>query len=170
MPEAFVFEPEEALATLARHKVEFVVIGGYATVIHGSSHFTTDADVCADASPENLVKLAAALRAMDARIRSDAVPEGLDFACDETFLARMQMVNLITKHGAFDVSFKPAAFPGGYTELVRNAVEVQILGETVKVASLADIIRSKEAAGRPKDRAVLPQLYALQDEIEPQGS
>jgi hypothetical protein len=33
------------------------------------------------------------------------------------------------------------------------------------VASLPDIIRSKEVADRPKDRATLPILYALQDEI-----
>lgn len=170
MPDDFVFEPEQALATLARHHVDFVVIGGYATVIHGSSHFTTDADVCPDAAPDNLVKLAAALRDMDARILTAAEPGGLDFACDEHFLARMAMVNLVTKYGAFDVSFRPGAFPGGYRDLIREAVTVRVLGADVKVASLADVIRSKEAADRPKDRAVLPQLYALQDELEAKES
>lgn len=170
MPEDFVFEPERALAALARHEVDFVVIGGYATVIHGSSHFTTDADVTPDDAPENRVKLAAALREMDARIRTSTEPAGLEFACDEHFLARMARVNLVTRYGAFDVSFRPAAFPGGYRDLVRNAVNVTILGEDVKVASLEDIIRSKESADRPKDRAVLPQLYALQDELEASGS
>jgi len=168
LPEHFVFEPEQALATLARHDVDFVVIGGYATVLHGSSHFTTDADVCADKQPDNLVKLAGALREMHARIRTDAVPEGVEFACDAAFLERMAMVNLITKHGAFDISFQPTAFPAGYVELAERAVEVEILGERVKVASLHDIISSKAAADRPKDRAVLPQLYALEDEIEQQ--
>jgi hypothetical protein len=33
------------------------------------------------------------------------------------------------------------------------------------VAALADVIRSKEAANRPKDQATLPILYALQEEI-----
>lgn len=166
MPDEFLFEPEQVLATLARHGVEFVVIGGYATVIHGSSHFTTDVDVCADKATTNLVKLAAALREMDARIRSDAVPEGLEFACDEHFLGRMKMVNLLTKHGAFDISFEPAAFESGYDALAEHAIRVEILDEPVQVAALADIIRSKETADRPKDRAVLPQLRALQDEIE----
>ncbi len=160
-----VFAPEEALATLARHGVDFIVIGGYATVLHGSSHFTTDADVTPRADPDNLRRLAGALREMDARIRTVSEPEGLAFACDEHFLGQMAMVYLITRFGAFDLSFHPSAFPDGYEDLLPNAVDVTILGERVRVASLGDIIRSKEAANRPKDHGALPHLYALQDEL-----
>lgn len=165
VPDEAVFAPEEALATLARYEVEFIVIGGYATVLHGSSHFTTDADVTPRADPDNLRRLADALREMNARIRSVSEPDGLEFTCDEHFLKRMATVNLITRFGAFDLSFHPSAFPDGYEDLLPNAVEVSILGERVRVAGLGDIIRSKEAADRPKDRGALPHLYALQDEL-----
>ena len=38
---------------------------------------------------------------------------------------------------------------------------MELRGEVVAVASLADIVRSKEVAGRPKDLAALPTLRAL---------
>jgi hypothetical protein len=164
MPDPLEFSPEDMLRVLARHHVRYVLIGGYAAVLHGSAAFTTDADICPARTPDNLVRLAAAIREMDGRIRTSAEPEGLDVALDEHFLAQMAMVNLITRYGAFDVSFTPAALDD-YDLLEANADEYEIAGVRVKVASLRDIIRSKETANRPKDVRVLPHLRALQDEI-----
>ena len=157
-------QPEELLATLARHGVEYVLIGGLAANLHGSSALTNDADICPDSNPANLERLATALRAMDARIRTDAEPQGLPFACDAEFFGRVRLVNLTTRYGDFDVAFEPAASEG-YDDLVTRAVTFDVDGVAVRTASLADIIRSKEAANRPKDHATLPILYALQDEI-----
>jgi hypothetical protein len=157
-------QPEEMFRALAAQRVDYVLIGGLAAVLHGSSALTNDADICPERSLENLERLSAALRDMRARIRTDAEPDGLAFACDAAFLARMKMVNLTTRFGDFDISFEPAG-SDGYEELVRQAVDFEAGGVTVKVASLADVIRSKETADRPKDRATLPILYALQDEI-----
>jgi hypothetical protein len=65
----------------------------------------------------------------------------------------------------FDLSFTPSG-TGGYADLVDNAITLQLGGEMVNVASLADIVRSKEAAGRVKDLAVLPTLRALLERQE----
>jgi hypothetical protein len=154
----------ELLATLEQHDVDYVIIGGLAAVLHGSPTITGDADICPERSNANLVRLAGALREMHARIRTSAEPDGVEFACDAAFLGRMKMVNLTTDYGDFDLSFEPAGFKG-YEELVDHAASVPIGPVTVLVASLADVIRSKETADRPKDRATLPILYALQDEI-----
>ena len=162
MPEPL--QPQELLETLARHHVAYVLIGGLAATLHGSSALTNDADICPDPSPENCERLAAALREMDARIRTAAEPDGVPLAADEDFLRRMQLVNLTTRFGDFDIAFQPAG-SDGYKDLAQRAMDVAIDGTVVRVASLADIIRSKEAANRPKDRATLPILYALQDEI-----
>jgi hypothetical protein len=86
------------------------------------------------------------------------------FSIDADFLRRVRLVNLTTRFGDFDIAFQPAG-SGGYDDLVRDAVEMDLDGTIVRVASLGDVIRSKEAANRPKDRATLPILYALQDEI-----
>ena len=162
MPEPL--QPQELLETLARHHVEYVLIGGLAATLHGSSALTNDADICPGPSPENRERLAAALRDMDARVRTDTDPDGIPLATDAEFLRRMQLVNLTTRYGDFDIAFQPAG-SDGYADLAERATEVTIDGTRVRVASLADIIRSKEIANRPKDRATLPILYALQDEI-----
>jgi hypothetical protein len=156
--------PIELLATLEAHHVRYVVIGGLAAVLHGSPTVTGDADICPDSSTENLTRLADALRELHARIRVAGELDGFEFAYDAAFLSRMKMVNLTTDFGDFDLSFAPAGF-SGYDELVEHAVEVPIGSTSVNVASLADVIRSKEVANRPKDHATLPMLYALQDEI-----
>lgn len=156
----------DLLGALVEHRVEFVLIGGLAAVLHGSPAMTNDADICPSRSPDNLERLADALRAMHARIRTESEPDGLAFARDAVFLSRIDTaLNLVTDFGYFDLALRPAAFTGGYPELLPHAVEYDLDGLRVKVASLADIIRSKEAANRPKDHATLPVLKALQDEI-----
>ncbi len=160
------FEPELVFRVLNDHGVRYVVIGGYAAVLHGSPTVTADADVCAARDRDNLDRLAAALRETHARIRTEAVPEGVPVALDGELLSRMAMVNLVTDGGAFDLSFTPTAFPEGYQQLAPHAVSYDLDGLIVRVACLDDIITSKRAADRPKDRAMLPILEALRDEIE----
>jgi hypothetical protein len=67
--------------------------------------------------------------------------------------------NLVCPDGEFDVSFHPSGFAGGYAELAVNAHRLRVGEVEVVVADLADVIRSKESAGRPKDLRVLPLLY-----------
>jgi hypothetical protein len=160
-------QPEPLLATLAEHDVRYVLIGGLAAVLHGSSALTNDADICPDRAVDNLERLARALRDIDARVRSDAEPDGLAFSVDAASLARVDLLNLTTKYGDFDFSFRPSGTEG-YADLAARAVTFSIAGHAVPVAALGDIIRSKEAADRPKDRRTLPILYALQDEIAQQ--
>jgi hypothetical protein len=157
-------QPQELFDALARHRVDYVLIGGLAATLHGSSALTNDADICPEPSRENLERLGAALHDLDARIRSAAEPEGVPFSPDADFLRHMNLLNLTTRFGDFDIALQPTG-THGYDDLVERATEVAIDGIIVPVASLADIIRSKEAADRPKDRATLPILYALQDEI-----
>jgi hypothetical protein len=159
-----LFEPSLILATLAEHRVEFVVVGGIAAILHGAPTVTSDADVCPSRDPKNLERLCAALEAMDARIRTVDSPNGHPFACDAALLSRVKMLNLITRFGTFDLTFDPAGFPD-YELLASRATEMSIDGHGVLVAALDDVIRSKELANRPKDHATLPILYALRDEI-----
>jgi hypothetical protein len=155
------FEPAEILATLERHGVRYVVIGGLAAVLHGSPVMTTDADICPARERDNLERLAAVLQELRARIRTPDVPGGLAFACDAPFLSRIETVlNLTTRSGDLDLSFVPSG-TGGFDDLHRHAVTMSLTGRTVTVASLEDVIRSKEAANRPKDQAALPTLRLL---------
>ena len=155
-----VFRPEDVLAALHRHRVHYVLIGGLAATLHGSPVTTQDADICPERSPENLDRLAAALRDLHARIRTEGVEDGLPFACDAKFFQMMAMANLVTDAGDVDVTFEPAG-TGGYADLARNAITIELDGVAIPTASLEDVIRSKTAADRAKDRAALPVLHEV---------
>ena len=73
----------------------------------------------------------------------------------------------MTTAGRVDLSFHPAG-TGGYGDLKQHAVTIEIGDVPVRVASLSDVIRSKEAAGRERDRAALPTLRLLQETIDRQ--
>jgi hypothetical protein len=154
------FQPEEIFRRLGEHEVHYVVIGGVAATLHGSPLRTGDADICPERGLDNLQRLAAALRAMDARIRAEDAPEGLAFGCDARFLAGIELLNLTTRYGDLDISFRPAGTEG-FPDLVRGVVHYDLEGLVVPVADLADVIRSKEAANREKDRMALPVLREL---------
>jgi hypothetical protein len=164
MPEP-EFRPELMLAALAHREVRCVLIGGFAGVIHGSPYVTTDIDVVPDAAKANLERLSRALDDMNARIWTSSEPEGLEFSHNSASLAGMKMLSLVTDHGRLDITFEPSG-TDGYADLARDATHLTILGAEVDVASLADVIRSKEAAGREKDRLVLPTLRRIQEETD----
>lgn len=155
------FDAEPILAVLERHDVEYVIVGGYAARMHGASRPTRDVDVTPSTSRENLDRLAAALGELGARIRTDAVPDGLPFSSSGESLAAQRMLNLQTRYGELDLTIRPAAFEGGYDELVVRSIRRTIGRVQVRIAALEDVIRSKEMAARDKDIRALPELYRL---------
>lgn len=154
------FDPVALFGVLAAHDVEYVVIGGLAATLHGSSHVTFDLDITPKREAGNLTRLAGALEELETRLRVDKEPEGVEFDCSASFLARCEILTLTTHFGDLDISFVPSGTQG-YPDLRRDAIELTIHGHRIVVAALADVVRSKEAAGRDKDRLVLPELRAL---------
>lgn len=159
------FDPERIIEVLARHEVTYVLVGGFAGVIHGSPYLTTDIDVVPETSDANLERLSAALTDLNARVWTGSQPAGVPFDHDPSSLAAVRVWNLVTDHGRLDIVFEPSG-TSGYADLARDAIHVTIMGTGIDVASLADVIRSKEAAGRDKDRLVLPVLRRIRDETE----
>ncbi|HEY8672268.1 MAG TPA: hypothetical protein VIM76_00775 [Candidatus Dormibacteraeota bacterium] len=158
------------VSILNKHGVHYVVIGAFAAIAQRAPiPPTRDIDFTPDASRSNLDNLSAALKELKARIRTDAVAGGLAFDHDGASLADAIVWNLICPDGEFDLSFAPAAFPGGYGDLEPHAHRMSIEGVEMLVADLADIIRSKEAAGRPKDLRALPVLYRHLEQVQTDG-
>jgi hypothetical protein len=156
-----VLRPREMFRVLHVHGVKYIVIGNFGATLHGSPLMTRDLDICPSRDEDNLAVLAAALTEMAARIRAAEAPEGIPFACDAAFLRQMRIVNLTTRFGDLDIAFEPAG-TGGYEDLRPRAVRVEFQdGLVTEIASLKDIIRSKEAANREKDRLALPTLRLL---------
>ncbi len=155
------FDPDALLEVLHRREVRYVLIGGLAAAMRGSATPTFDVDITPAAGSANLARLSGALTDLNARIRVDGIPGGLPFSHDAASLAQMTTLNLVTRFGDLDIVFDPAGI-ASYSQWEADATLVTVLGVPVQVASLDDIIRSKEAAGRDKDRLQLPMLRALQ--------
>jgi hypothetical protein len=154
---ARVFRPGPLLETLAVEDVRYVVIGGTAAVIQGATHVTFGLDICPDRERANLDRLAAALRNVGAQALGMPAEAADGFELDGATLANGSAWKFLTEHGELDVALDPDG-THGYEDLIRSAVDTQAYGLTIKVAALEDVIRSKEAADRPRDRAVLPDL------------
>lgn len=169
LPAAMVspeFDPHRMLSALVEREVRFVLIGGMAAVLHGDVGVTVDIDIVPERSVENLGRLAGALRGLGAGIRAEGEPEGLPFDCSAGFfgnLAPDAVVNMTTAAGDLDVALQPSG-TRGFADLRRSAVEIEVADRLrILVASLEDVIRSKEAAAREKDRMALPRLRRLLD-------
>jgi hypothetical protein len=152
--------PAAIVAALNRHQVRYVIIGAFAAIAQRAPiPATRGIGFTPDASQENLARLSRALTDLGVRIRTEAVPDGLPFSHDAASLAAAEVWNLVCADGEFDISFHPSGFAGGYAQLAVNAHRVRVGEVEVVVADLADVIRSKDSAGRPKDLRVLPLPY-----------
>ena len=154
------FAPGSILGILLEHRVKFVLIGGLAAVAHGSPFPTEDVDITPEAGTANLARLSAALGDLEARIRTEAEDDGVPFSHDADSLATMATLNLTTRYGDLDISLTPSG-TSGFADLIADARESPAFGLTVSIASLADVVRSKQAANRPKDQRVLPVLREI---------
>lgn len=161
------YEYLDALEILAKHRVRFVVIGGIAANLRGSTTLTQDIDVCYARDGDNLGRLAKALKELQARLRG--APSDVPFVLDAKTLAMGDHFTFVTQAGSLDILGHPSGIPRGYEELERAADEMDLGGFSVKVASIDDLIRMKRAAGRPKDLIELEVLGALRDEIDQQA-
>jgi len=151
VPSPAPLDPERLFTTLARHRVAYVLIGALAARLQGFPRMTADADITPSRQPDNLRRLAAALRDLEARIYTENVPEGLPFDCSAAMLERGELWNLVTAAGRLDIAFRPAGTEG-FDDLARGAVRFEVYGGELLASSLRDILRSKEAADRPQDR------------------
>ena len=151
-------DAETIVATLNKFGVKYVVIGAFAAQLQGAPiPRTRDIDVTPATDAANLKRLSDALHELQTRVRTINVPEGLPFEHDGPSLRQARTWNLTSPFGEFDISFVPSGTEG-YDDLARQALIVESHGESVPVADLDDVIRSKEAAGRPKDIMQLPIL------------
>ncbi|MDQ3081563.1 MAG: hypothetical protein M3R07_05045 [Gemmatimonadota bacterium] len=165
MSEVTPLDPERLIRALNAHGVLFVLIGALAARLHGFPRLTADADITPAGDKQNLERLATALRELEARVYTESVPEGLVFDCSAAALGRAAMWNLVTIAGRLDIAFVPSG-TSGYDDLAEGAEQFEAFGVKFLAASLDDIIRSKEAADRPKDRDDVAVLRALKQRLK----
>jgi predicted nucleotidyltransferase len=152
------------LKKLGEAGVEFVVVGGYAGVLYGSSLVTNDVDICTIVSPETVEKLRAALRDLHPIHRM--THQRLSFLDHPAGIETVQNLYLETDAGILDVLSRIDGV-GDFQRLNSSAIEVELAGYKCRVISLPDLIQAKEAIGREKDLLAVKELRAIAAKREP---
>jgi hypothetical protein len=142
------------------------VVGGFAVELWGVAvQPTVDVDITPDRSKENLARLATALNELGATLRYGEETVSIPGGFTGQNIEDMMVLSLSTAAGPLDLTLMPAG-TDGYVDLAHNASEISYQDVVVPTASLADVARSKEAAGRPKDIRTLPAIRAHLERIQ----
>jgi hypothetical protein len=162
-------EPESLLGALAAHRVEYLVVGGFAVAAHGHPRATKDIDICPEPSAANLDRLAAALAELEAEpIGLDEFEGEFDVAPDLEGLKLGGNWVLDTRHGRLDVMQHLKGLGedgGGWAELRPHAETRNFLGHEVLFCSYEDLVRMKTAAGRDQDLVDVRTLKAQRRDL-----
>lgn len=157
------------IAVLAGHGVDYVVIGGVATQVHGHRRTTMDLDLTPDPDPENLRRLGVALAELDARPADGGAGEGEISIGDPERLAIAAIVPpLLTRHGQIHILKEPKG-ARAFDEMRERALVVDLDGTAVAIVSLDDLIRMKRAAGRPGDLDDIATLTEVERQRQGKG-
>jgi hypothetical protein len=146
------------VSVLANAGVEVILIGGLAAQAHGSARITQDTDFLYRRTPDNIERLAAALAPHQPYLRG--APLGLPFHFDPPTIRRGLNFTLTTKLGDIDLLGEVTGI-GTYEAVEPHTIRLPVFGRDLLALDLPTLIRSKRAAGRPKDLEVIAELEAL---------
>jgi hypothetical protein len=151
-----VFDPYALFEALDRERVSYVVVGGFARVVHGSAETTDGLDIVPSLREENLRRLGQALDELGAR-RPDRRP------VDVASLAASEPIEARTRAG--ELRIVPAPWgTRGYDDLrIRSFRENLGRGARPAVASVVDCVRMLEASDRKLDAERLLRLRRLME-------
>jgi predicted nucleotidyltransferase len=149
------------IRVLHKARVDCIVIGGLAATIHGSARLTQDVDVCYSRAGGNLERLVGALKPLKPYPRG--APPGLPFEWSVATVRAGLNFTLTTGAGPLDL-IGDVAGGGTYEALLPHTLVVALFGHDIKCLDLEWLIRTKRAAGRPRDIESIAELEALREE------
>jgi hypothetical protein len=146
------------LERLVEAGVDFVVVGGFAGIVHGCTYVTQDVDICCDFSPANLLALQKAVSKLHPVHRM--TPKRRKLELTEESSKQFKNLYLDTDIGQLDcVSFISGL--GDYQKVRRISELVKVRDTKLRVLSLNALIKAKKAMNRPRDKQALVQLKAI---------
>ncbi len=147
---------------LADAGIDFILVGGAAASLHGSSYPTSDYDIVHSRAPENLPRLLQLLSELDAIFRGQL--SGRRITPNESHLTAKGQILLSTTLGPLDLLCQ--LHDGrGYEELLPHTVTADVDGKPLRILDLPTLIEVKTAAGRPKDLLVVAELLPILDRL-----
>jgi predicted nucleotidyltransferase len=154
------------LQRLCDAEIEFVIVGGFAATLHGSTLLTRDLDVCAVLSSANIEKLRDILRDLNPTHR--LTPQRLSFLDNPSPGVPVRNLYLETELGSVDVLTSILGI-GDFERVRASSIEIELFGRRCRVMSLEDLIQAKEALGREKDLLSARELRALREKKSQQS-
>lgn len=151
------YHPAALVQALVEGGVDFVIVGGVAVVLQAMPRFTKDLDICYSTAKDNLDALGSVLVELKARLRG--ISEAVPFVPDGRTLRQTQIMCLTTPVGDIDLLVDPDGAPS-YNTLRRRADVIDLGGQSVRIASVEDMLSMKRAAGRPQDLVDIESLEA----------
>ena len=150
----------EILDALFEHRVDCIILGGVALILHGSTRVTFDLDILYQRSHENIARLVTALIPFDPKLR---LPDGkpLDFPFDEHTIWNGANFTLWTPDFDIDLLASTEDLPSYEAVLPESEVVETNRGRTFRILSLDTLLRIKRRLNRVKDQLALPEIEAL---------
>jgi len=145
----------QVIRSLKEHEVEFIIIGASAAIAQGAPIGTIDLDLGYRRTRENIQRLVAALKPFHPRLRG--VDDSIPFVFSVDAIRKGCNFMLVTDAGDLDILGHITGL-GDYAAMTTNAISLRMFSRTVLVMDLEAVIDSQRAAGRAKDKAVLPVL------------
>jgi len=145
----------QVIRSLREHDVEFIVIGATAAIAQGAPIGTIDLDLSYRRTRENIKRIVTALRPFHPRLRG--VEKSVPFRFSADTIRHGCNFTFATDAGDLDLLGHITGL-GDYEAIAATAISLRMFGRSVLVMTLKDVIQSKKAAGRTKDKAVLPVL------------
>jgi hypothetical protein len=146
------------LERLINSGVEFVVIGGFAGVVHGCTYVTQDVDICCDFSSSNLLALQKALSYLNPVHRM--TPKRKKLQLTEKTINQFKNLYLDTRIGQLDcLSFVDGI--GNFEQVKKASRIVKVDNMKIRVLSLDALIEAKNAMKRPRDKEAILQLESI---------
>lgn len=143
---------------LIKSPLEFVLIGGFAAVLHGCNQTTRDIDVCLMLSPEHIRQLRETLEPLHPRHRMTA--DKLSFMQYPRDVTGLRNLYLETDLGVLDI-VSHVERVGDFHAVLKNAETISLFGGTCRVISIQDLLQCKRALGRHRDLVVVEELQAI---------
>ena len=151
-------EFDRLLQRLIDQKIEFVLVGGFAAILHGAVVVTQDVDVCLNFSCDNLFRLAAALS--DLRPVHRIMPGKIALQIDETNWASFKNLYLKPDWGILDCLGEISGM-GSYEQALPNSTIIDLPIGTCRVLTIEALILAKETLARPHDLRTVIALKAI---------
>ena len=148
----------DLLARLVKTKVRFVLIGGYACIVHGGTLSTIDVDVCCDFTPDNLLRLQQAL--VDLHPVHRMTPKRLPLSLTSENCQNLNNLYLDTDLGQLDCISVVQGL-GSFSQVEKMCKIIETDGIQLNVLNRDALIQSKKAMDRPRDREAVRQLEAI---------